>query len=78
MPRAEKRFVIKDMYRRALMISDIARVTRHDRKTIRAIVNGPFRPEPKGPNISSQLTRSFRASPGKAYRGRRTQPQQAV
>ena len=47
MLRVEDRFMIKDMHRRGMTISGIARVTGHDRKTIRAIVNGPVNPEPK-------------------------------
>lgn len=43
----ENRFMIKDMYRKGMTISGIARVTGHDRKTIRAIVNGPVNPQPK-------------------------------
>lgn len=44
---AETRFMIKDMYRRGMTISGIARITGHDRKTIRAILNGPVNPQPK-------------------------------
>jgi transposase len=44
MLRVEDRFVIKEMYRKGMTISDIARTTGHDRKTIRAIVNGPVTP----------------------------------
>jgi transposase len=44
MLRVEDRFVIKEMYRKGMTISDIARTTGHDRKTIRAIVNGPVSP----------------------------------
>ena len=47
MLRVEDRFMIKDMHRRGMTISDIARITGHDRKTIRAIVNGPVNPPPK-------------------------------
>lgn len=44
MLRVEDRFVIKEMYRKGMTISDIARTTGHDRKTIRAIVHGPVSP----------------------------------
>ena len=47
MLRVEDRFMIKDLHRRGMTMSGIARVTGHDRKTIRAIVNGPANPEPK-------------------------------
>lgn len=47
MLRVEDRFMIKNMHRRGMAISDIARVTGHDRKTIRAIVNGPVNPLPQ-------------------------------
>lgn len=38
----EERFMIKDLFRRGLTISEIARQTGHDRKTIRAILNEPL------------------------------------
>jgi len=38
----EERFMIKDLYRRGVTISEIARQTGHDRKTIRTIVNRPL------------------------------------
>jgi transposase len=47
MLRVEDRFMIKDLHRRGMTISDIARVTGHDRKTIRAIVTGPLNPPPQ-------------------------------
>jgi len=47
MLRVENRFMIKDLYRRGMTISDIARETGHDRKTIRAILNGPVNPSPQ-------------------------------
>jgi transposase len=47
MLKVEDRFMIKDLHRRGMTISDIARFTGHDRKTIRAIVNGPVNPPPK-------------------------------
>lgn len=39
--------MIKDLHRRGVTISEIARTTGHDRKTIRSIVNGPVNPPPK-------------------------------
>lgn len=44
MLKVEIRFMIKDLYRRGVTISEIARITGHSRRTIRAIVNGPFSP----------------------------------
>lgn len=39
--------MIKDMYRKGMTISDLARATGHDRKTIRAILKGPVNPPPQ-------------------------------
>jgi transposase len=47
MLKVEDRFMIKDLHRRGMTISDIARITGHDRKTIRSIVNGPVNPPPE-------------------------------
>ena len=47
MLKVEDRFMIKDLYRRGMTISDIALVTGHDRKTVRAILNGPVSPPPQ-------------------------------
>ncbi len=43
MLRVENRFMIKDLYRKGVNITEIARQTGHDRKTIRAILKGPGR-----------------------------------
>jgi len=48
----EIRFMIKDLLRRGVSVSEIARVTGHDRKTIRAILSGrvdspPLRRKPR-------------------------------
>jgi transposase len=40
----EIRFMIKDLYRRGLSVSEIARITGHDRKTIRAVLRGSLNP----------------------------------
>ena len=40
----EGRFMIKDLYRKGVTISEIARQTGHDRKTIRAVLQGPIQP----------------------------------
>lgn len=42
----EDRFMIKDLYRRGVSISDIARRTGRDRKTVRKIASSPLLPEP--------------------------------
>ena len=47
MLKVEDRFMIKDLHRRGVTISDIARITGYDRKTIRAILNGPLSPAPQ-------------------------------
>jgi transposase len=49
----EERFVIKDLYRKGVSISDIARQTGHDRKTVRKIIATPLvaaRP-PRAPRV---------------------------
>jgi transposase len=43
----EERFMIKDLYGQGVTISEIARRTGHDRKTIRAIIKAPLTPAPK-------------------------------
>jgi transposase len=47
MLKVETRFMIKDLYRQGVTISDIARTTGHDRKTIRAVLQGPVIPPPQ-------------------------------
>ena len=47
MLKVETRFMIKDLYRQGVTISDIARTTGHDRKTIRAVLKGPVSPPPQ-------------------------------
>jgi len=44
MLKVEDRFVIKELHRRGMAIGEIARITGHDRKTIRAILKGPVSP----------------------------------
>jgi transposase len=55
MLRVEERVMIKDQYRRGVAISDIARETGHDRKTIRAIVKGPTIPPQKRKGRTKKL-----------------------
>jgi len=47
MLRVENRFMIKELYRRGLSISEIARVTARDRRTIRTVLKGPVSPPPQ-------------------------------
>lgn len=47
MVNVEERFMIKELRRQGLSVSEIARRTGHDRKTIRAILNGPVTPRVK-------------------------------
>jgi len=47
MLKVETRFMIKDLYRKGVTISEIARITGHSRATIRAIINGPVIPLPQ-------------------------------
>jgi transposase len=43
----EERFMIREMHRKGLSISEIARQTGHDRKTVRKVINGSLEPAPK-------------------------------
>jgi transposase len=47
MLRGEERFVIHDLYRKGVSISEIARQTGHDRKTVRSLLHQPVIPVPK-------------------------------
>ena len=47
MLRVEERFVIRELYGRGVSISEIARLTGHDRKTIRAALSQPLLPAPR-------------------------------
>ena len=47
MLRGEERFVILDLYRKGVSISEIARRTGHDRKTVRSLLHQPVVPAPK-------------------------------
>ncbi len=54
MLKVEDRFMIKELHQRGVSISDIARLTGHDRKTVRAVIAGPLlrqrRPAPPRPS----------------------------
>jgi len=43
----EERFMVRDMHRQGLSVSEIARRTGRDRQTIRKVINGTLEPEPK-------------------------------
>lgn len=45
----EQRFMIKDLYRQGVSISEIARQTGHDRKTVRAVLKEPLTQRRKAP-----------------------------
>ena len=47
MVRVEERFMIQELFRNGVCISEIARRTGHDRKTVRSIINGPLMPAAK-------------------------------
>ncbi len=47
MLRVEERFVIRELYGKGVSISEIARLTGHDRKTIRAALSQPLLPAPR-------------------------------
>ena len=66
MLKVEDRFMIKDLHRRGMTISDVARITGHDRKTIRAILNGPVNPPPQ-----TRKTRAKKLDPFVPYLERR-------
>lgn len=66
MLKVENRFMIKDMYRKGMTISAIARETGHDRKTIRAILNGPVNPA-----LQKRKTRARKLDPFVPYLERR-------
>ena len=42
MLKVEDRFMIKELHHKGVSISDIARLTGHDRKTVRAVIQGPL------------------------------------
>lgn len=54
MLKVEDRFMIKELHRRGVSVSDIARLTGHDRKTVRAVIAVPLvrqrRPSPPRPS----------------------------
>ena len=47
MLRVEERFVIRELYGKGVSISEIARLTGHDRKTIRTALSQPLLPAPR-------------------------------
>ena len=67
MLRVETRFMIKDMYRKGISISEIARQTGHARKTVRKVINGELIPERR----KSQQPRVRKIDPYTDYLQRR-------
>jgi transposase len=63
----ETRFMIKDMYRKGISISEIARQTGHDRKTVRKVINGDLMPQRR----KAQPPRSRKIDPYTDYMQRR-------
>jgi transposase len=63
----EIRFMIKDMHRKGISISEIARQTGHDRKTVRKVINGDLQPKQK----KSQPPRPRKIDPYTDYLQRR-------
>lgn len=47
MLRVEERFVVRELYGKGVSISEIARLTGHDRKTVRAAPSQPLLPAPR-------------------------------
>ena len=64
----ESRFMITDLYRRGVTISEIARQTGHDRKTVRSIVRGPLQPPPQ-----KRQARPSKLDPFRPYLAQRVQ-----
>jgi transposase len=60
MLRVEQRFMIKDLYRRGVTISEIARATGHDRKTVRAALNAPISATPQARQARGSKLDTFR------------------
>jgi transposase len=63
----EARFMIKDMHRKGISISEIARQTGHDRKTVRKVIQGQLTPTRRQP----QQPRARKIDPYTDYLQRR-------
>jgi transposase len=55
----ERRYMIRELYRKGVTISEIARRTGHDRKTIRAALQGPLQPAPQQRALRSKKLDAF-------------------
>jgi predicted transcriptional regulator len=53
----ETRFMIKDMYRKGISISEIARQTGYDRKTVRKVIKGDLIPSGETPATATAQDR---------------------
>src|SRR3712207_4548081 len=58
----EECFVIRELHRKGVSISEIARLTGHDRKTVRSVLARPLIPAPRPPR-----RRSCKLDPFAAY-----------
>ncbi len=47
MLKVESRWMIKELYLQGMSISDMAHMTGHDRKTVRAVLDEPLCPPPQ-------------------------------
>jgi transposase len=61
----EERFMLKDWFRKGLSISEIARLSGHDRKTVRALLEEPLLPQRKPRRAKSSKLDAFREYLGK-------------
>ncbi len=62
MVRVEERFMIQELFRSGVSISEIARRTGRDRKTVRSVINGPLMPA-----VKAQPPRVRKIDPFVAY-----------
>jgi transposase len=61
MVEVEERFMMKELYKKGISISELARQSGHDRKTIRAIVNGPLSVQTKERRAKGRKLDPYRA-----------------
>ena len=59
MVQVEERFMIQDLYQQGVSISEIARRTGRDRKTVRSITTGPLLPEAKARKLKPRKIDPF-------------------
>ena len=78
MLKVEGRLMIRELSRKGMSISDIARETGHDRKTIRRVLEGPSNPSPRKRKAKARKLDRFVPYLEKRIAGGRPQLQQAV